>query len=170
MASAELQTQARDVAASWVAAENFHVTVKFLGAVDEARIPAIADALCAAAARHRAFEIDVEGLGAFPVESRPRVLWAGVGRGADALSAVASSVEHALAGVGFVRAERPFTAHITLARVRVPRRDPALARALAAATTRPLGRSPVDAIALMRSDLSPRGARYSTLVSARFEL
>jgi len=151
---------------SWVAPENFHLTLKFLGGVDEARVPDVIDAVHEAVQRHAAFDLSVAGLGAFPSATRPRVLWAGLRDGADALAALAESADGAVARLGFPREDRVFSPHVTLARVREPRRAPALADALAAAAARPFGRVPVRAATLMRSDLSPRGARYTPLAAA----
>jgi RNA 2',3'-cyclic 3'-phosphodiesterase len=149
---------------SWVAADNFHVTVKFLGAVDEARLPAVIDVLHAAVPRHARFTIDVGGLGAFPSATRARVLWAGVVAGDGALAALAATVDTALASLGFPREARAFSPHITVGRVREPGRAPALTTLLSASQTRSFGRVAVNEVTLMRSDLSPRGARYTPLV------
>ena len=148
---------------SWVAAENLHVTLKFLGGIDEAGVPPVIDALGAAVRRHARFAIEVGGLGAFPSASRARVLWAGVVGGDGALRALAATVETALAALGFPREERPFSPHITLGRVREPRRAPELADGLTAGATRRFGRVDVAQVTLMRSDLSSRGARYTPL-------
>jgi 2'-5' RNA ligase len=152
--------------ASWVRAENFHLTVKFLGGVDEGKVPALIPALHKAVARHRAFDADVCGLGAFPSVTRPRVLCAGVTTGVDSLRAVARSVDDAMADLGFSREDRELAAHVTLARVREPHRVPALTDALARGATRRFGTISVSSVALVRSDLSPRGARYTVLGEA----
>lgn len=143
-----------------MAAGNLHVTLKFLGQIDDARVPAIADAIGSAASRTAPFDVAVRGLGAFPNASRPRVVWAGLG-GARALGAVADEVDGALAALGLPRESRPFAAHVTLGRVREPRRNPALAEALARPAD--FGRLPVTRVSLMRSDLHPGGARYTEL-------
>jgi 2'-5' RNA ligase len=95
------------------------------------------------------------------------VIWAGVGRGADALVELAGRVDEALAPLGFQREPRPFSPHVTLGRVRAPRRDPALADALVTGVDHQFGRFSVERVALMRSDLSPRGARYTELDAVR---
>jgi 2'-5' RNA ligase len=153
-----LRGVARDVA--WVAESNLHVTLKFLGQIDAARVEPIGDALAAVAARTAPFELAVRGLGAFPTPARARVLWAGLEPAAP-LAALADDVDAALAALGFARESRPFAAHVTLGRVRESRRNPALADALA----RPAdcGRLPVTRVSLMRSELHPRGARYTEL-------
>lgn len=117
--------------------------------------------LAEAAAGVAAFDLEVRDLGAFPSATRPRVLWAGIGAGATQTAALAARLEAALEPFGFASEGRPFSAHVTLARVRVPRPNPPLATALHEGV---LGRQHVDHASLMRSELSPRGARYSELV------
>jgi 2'-5' RNA ligase len=126
----------------------------------------VIDALHTAARGHAAFELEVGGLGAFPSATRPRVLWAGLVAGDAPLAALAASVEAALADLGFPREGRAFSAHVTLGRIRQPGRAPApLAEALGASAGQRFGRVPITEAALMRSDLSPHGARYTTLAA-----
>jgi 2'-5' RNA ligase len=156
-----LRPVAADVA--WVAAANLHVTLKFLGRVDAARLPEIESALAGAVAPTAPFDLTVRGLGAFPTPTRARVIWAGAAAATDAAGQLATSVDEVLAGLGFVRETRAFAPHVTLGRVREPRRDAALAGALAAGERREFGRVVVERVSLMRSELSPRGARYTEL-------
>ena len=153
----------RDVApgVAWVADSNLYVTLKFLGQVDAGRLPAIGEAL-GVASRWPRFELAVRGLGAFPSATRPRVVWAGLDP-AGALGALAAQLDGALAELGFPRESRPFAAHVTLGRVREPRRQPALAEALARAGD--FGRLPVTAVSLMQSELQATGARYQPLAT-----
>jgi RNA 2',3'-cyclic 3'-phosphodiesterase len=153
---------ARDVA--WVSRDNVHLTLKFLGDVEAARRDAVAGALARAAAGCSCFHLTVRGLGAFPTAARPRVLWAGVDEGAAQAATLARRVDEALVALGFSPEPRVFAAHLTLGRVRAPRADPRLAEALAAGGI--FGRQRVDRLALMRSQLSPRGARYTELAAA----
>jgi 2'-5' RNA ligase len=148
---------------AWVARDNLHLTLKFLGDVEAERLGDVTAALAAALAGCPAFDLSIEGLGAFPTASRPRVLWAGVGEGREAAAALARCVDAALAPLGFPPESRPFAAHVTLGRVRVPRTDRRLAEALAASGA--LGRQRVSHAALMRSDLSPRGSRYTEVAA-----
>ena len=150
---------------AWVAPDNVHLTLKFLGNVETARLGEIERALAAAAATRAAFDLDIHGLGAFPTRLRPRVLWAGVGAGAAEAAGVAAAVDEALAALGFAREARPFAAHVTLGRVREPRANPRLAEALDAGA--PFGRQRVARVSLVRSELSPRGARYTELAGLR---
>lgn len=103
----------------WVPrAANVHLTLKFLGAVDEGRLEEIAAALDAVRARHAPFNAETSGFGAFPSPRRARVLWAGIGAGAENLGALAADVEGSLEGLGFERETRPYAPHLTLGRAR----------------------------------------------------
>jgi 2'-5' RNA ligase len=153
---------ARD--AAWVARDNVHLTLKFLGGVEAARLDALAGALAGATRACQAFDLTVRGLGAFPTPRRPRVLWAGVDEGGAHVATLARRVDEALQALGFVPEPRAFTAHATLGRLRVPRADPRLAEALAAGGM--YGRQRVDRVALMRSRLSPQGACHTELATA----
>ena len=110
-----------------------------------------------------AFDVSLGGLGAFPSSSRPRVLWAGLAEGAAAACDLASRIDGELHALGFARETRPFSAHVTLGRVRTPRLNRRLAEALAAGA--PAGQQAVHHASLMRSDLSARGARYTELAA-----
>jgi 2'-5' RNA ligase len=154
-----LRPLAGDVA--WVGRDNLHLTLKFLGGVDAARLDAVTAALQDALAARPAFRLTLGGLGAFPSATRPRVLWAGVGEGAGAAVELADRVDGALVPLGFAREMRAFSAHVTLGRVRVPRSDRRLAEALASGGA--FGGQRVAHASLMRSELSPRGARHTEL-------
>jgi 2'-5' RNA ligase len=147
----------------WVRADNLHLTLKFLGGVDAARLDGVTAALTGTAASHTAFDLTFHGLGAFPCATRPRVLWAGVDEGAAAAAALALGVDAALAALGFPHESRRFSAHVTLGRIREPRSCPRLAGALAAGGR--FGRQHVEGISLMRSELSPHGPRYTELAA-----
>jgi RNA 2',3'-cyclic 3'-phosphodiesterase len=155
-----LRPLGRDVA--WVGRDNFHLTLKFLGGVEAARLDAITAALVDAALAAGPFDLGVSDLGAFPSRTRPRVLWAAIDEGAAATATLASHVDRVLAPLGFPPEGRAFSAHVTLGRVRAPRPNPRLAEALSGGA---FGRQRVDRLSLMRSELSPRGARYTELAA-----
>jgi len=160
---ARLRGLSRSVA--WTVPENLHITLKFLGPIELTQRALVATALARLASSVPSFDITLRGLGAFPSLTRPRVIWGGVDdAGAHALITLADSVERALTPLGFSAEER-FVPHVTLGRVRQPRRDPVLTEALALASTRDFGGVHVDRIALMRSALSPRGARHDELAT-----
>lgn len=149
----------------WVRPENLHLTLKFLGQVEEGRLGIIGDVIAAAATGCGPIRLVFEGLGAFPSPRAARVVWIGLSHGAEALAELQARVEAGLESLGFAREGRPFTAHLTLGRVRSPAHREQLACALISTTAEALGEMVLDRIDLMKSDLSVAGARYSILQS-----
>jgi 2'-5' RNA ligase len=163
-AAAELRRTAGAV--SWVRPENLHLTLRFLGSVEEAALGAIREALDEAGRATAPFALTLGGLGVFPTLRAPRVVWAGVRDGAASLARLHGALETALARRGVPSEGRAFHAHVTLGRVRDVRGGAALGAALAGRPPEPLGEVGVEALHLMRSELDPRGARYSVLARA----
>ena len=159
-AAAPLRAQAGGV--SWVRMENFHVTLRFLGSVDEAALGRVREALAEAAAAVAPFQVTVGGFGGFPSARAPRVIWMGLTAGVEPMVALHGRLEAALARRGFPPEGRGFHPHVTLGRAREPRGAPGIGALLAGAGG-PLGESRVETIHLMRSDLHPEGARHSVL-------
>lgn len=150
--------------ASWVAPSSIHLTLAFLGDVEADRIPSVTDAVTRASAGATSFELAVDGAGAFPALARPRVLWLGVGGDLSRLSALQATVARELKSAGFPRDEKPFRAHLTLARMKDDRSPEARATASALDSAAPSGPAfRVDEIVVMRSDLDPGGARHTPL-------
>ncbi len=147
----------------WVAPENLHLTLKFLGAVDQVLLEPIAHGLREALSGASAFDIQVVGLGVFPAATRPRVVWAGVTAGRPHLTELAARVQTAVAPFGFAPENRPFSGHLTLGRVREPRRDDRLSSLIDDSAGRVFGTVRVVAVSLMKSVLAPSGARYSEM-------
>ena len=140
-------------------------TLSFLGDTEPARVPEISAAIAPQVARrHAPFELGCSGAGAFGGK-RPRVLWAGVTGAVEALAAAQHDLSAALAELGFPPDERPFTAHLTLARAREARGDPAFTACAAALAGEDFGATWVEALVLYRSDLSPKGPAYTPLAS-----
>lgn len=152
----------------WADGARLHLTLKFLGNVAADRLPAVSAAVGSAAAGHGPFTLEVRGAGAFPSALRPRVVWVGTGTGAVEAAGLASSVELALAPLGFAPEGRPFAPHLTVGRLREPPRDrAALPRLLAAVRDRVWGEAVVPAVHLLRSELFPAGPNYSILSTTR---
>lgn len=147
----------------WVATENVHLTLQFLGAVPEERIAGIEAALRAAAAAARPLSLELRGAGGFPNGRRPRVLWAGVGGDLAPLSALAADLAGRLAPLGFPPEDRPFAAHLTLGRARDGRGAPGLAAALARAAAADGTPWRASELVLFESHLSPKGPRYEAI-------
>lgn len=155
--------RARLPAARWTRPEGRHLTLKFLGPVEDDRVAPIGRALAAAAAVHAPFESGLENLGAFPSLRRPRVLWLGLGHGKAAMAALAADVERLLEPEGFQPEGRPFNVHLTLARFKDPRPVGPLP-----AVAVPVERFPVGEVVLFASELRRDGARYTAV--ERFRL
>ena len=147
----------------WVRPESLHLTLKFLGQVEESRLGAVAEAIAAAATGYGSFRLVLGGVGAFPQPRAARVVWIGVQQGAEALVTLQARVEAGLEALGFAREERPFAAHLTLGRVRGPARREQLAVALTSIPAEPLREMLLHRIDLMKSELGPGGARYTAL-------
>jgi RNA 2',3'-cyclic 3'-phosphodiesterase len=145
----------------WVRAENWHVTVKFLGRTWPRLVQWVHEACRAASGGIRPFRVGLEGLGVFPGPTRARVLWAGLDDSDGGLRALAAALDERLERE-FPPEKRGFTAHLTVARFNPPVRIPDRAKELEA--TR-IEASPfrVGELVLYRSHLSPRGARYEPL-------
>lgn len=148
---------------TWVAPENVHLTLKFLGSVERAAVEPVIGRLGQAVSTEPAFALPVAGLGAFPSVMRARVVWAGVAGSHDRVIGLAARVEASLEAVGFPRETRPFSPHLTLGRARTPGRDDRLAALISAGVGRGFGTVQVASVSLMQSVLTPRGARYSEL-------
>lgn len=149
----------------WVRSDNLHLTLKFLGQVEAGRIGAIGEAVAAAATGCGSIRLVFQGLGAFPSPRAARVVWIGLSHGAEALAELQARIEEKLESLGFAREAQPFTAHLTLGRVRGPAHREQLARALTGASAEPLGEMVLKRIELMKSNLSTGGSRYSILQS-----
>jgi RNA 2',3'-cyclic 3'-phosphodiesterase len=152
--------------AKWVRPESLHVTLAFLGYVDDRLAPEIAAALGCAAARHEAVRLRLSGGGAFGSTRRPRVLWVGLEGAIAELAAIHGDVEEALIPFGYEPEQRAFKPHLTLARARDPRGDAALTGAAHELAASDFGRMRVGHLVLYRSDLSPAGARHTALSRA----
>jgi RNA 2',3'-cyclic 3'-phosphodiesterase len=153
--AAQLQSAAPGL--RWVAAENAHWTLAFLGDQPDEKLPELREAMREAAKASAPFAISMGGLGAFDSWRRARVVWVGLAAGEDKMGALAGALREALEARGFPIERREFSAHLTLARAREPKRLEALAEEKLRALPPPML---VSELALMRSFLSPKGARY----------
>jgi 2'-5' RNA ligase len=153
-------------AVRWVQPASLHITLKFLGGVEEARLPAIDDEMRHAAASVRPFDLAVSGLGSFGGRRSLRVIWAGIGGDRDGLATLAAAVEERLQPLGFPGEARPFAPHLTLGRVReraTPQERARTHDALAAIAPERSAAFHVASCSLMRSTLQRGGAVYDAL-------
>jgi 2'-5' RNA ligase len=138
--------------------ENLHVTIKFLGSVEEARLAAFGAALAEALGALPRFGIEVRGMGAFPSARKANVLWAGVAGSGDRLGAVAAIVEETAARLGIgERESRPFRAHVTVGR---SKQGVDARAALAPLEQRAFGAASVDEALVFESQLGGDGSTY----------
>ncbi|WP_316899126.1 RNA 2',3'-cyclic phosphodiesterase [Pseudodesulfovibrio indicus] len=149
-----------DSSINWSRPGTWHLTLKFLGETEEARIPALKDAL--ASLDSPCFTLRAGGAGAFPNAQRPKVLWLGLAQGADQATGLASAIEDALAAVGVPREQKQFRPHLTLGRVRKPGPGDWQPLLDAAAQTQwpPFT---VNRFTLYQSTLAPTGATHTAL-------
>ncbi|MGE0481169.1 MAG: RNA 2',3'-cyclic phosphodiesterase [Phycisphaerae bacterium] len=149
--------------ARWCTAAQLHVTLKFLGEVDDRAVPELVAIGRAAAAALAPFDLRVSGLGGFPTPRRPRVLWMGVEDATASARRWLADVEPGLAARGFPAETRPFQPHLTLARSRDPAGSTALGAWLARREAPPARTVAVTHFTLFQSVLKPSGAEYRVL-------
>jgi len=142
-----------------------HITLKFLGDVADDRLHEIGEALERELAGAHGGKLVLQGLGGFPSNERPRVLWVGVTEGSDILSDLNQRVERAMAGLGFPREDRPFHPHVTLARLKDQRRQEEARATIEAHPRQVFGVGEVKKVLLKESRLSRSGAEHLTLLA-----
>lgn len=149
----------------WVATENLHLTVWFLGEVSDARTEAVLDAL-RPPLQTAAFDLHIAGFGAFPPSGPPRVLWMGVTNGLTELSSAHDEVGERLQPWGFRPEGRAYSAHLTIARVKEAPHGAARAalRTALDAEDADAGMCRVDALTVFRSRTHPKGPVYEPLL------
>jgi 2'-5' RNA ligase len=151
----------------WVAPQNVHLTLKFLGDVSSANLNRLAETLKGEAASHEPFSISVGGLGAFPNPRRARVLWIGLDA-PPALATLQRGVDAAALQLGYPREERPFSPHLTIGRVAQTASASDLQHiraALESTKVGDLGTIRAQAIHIFKSSLQPGGSVYTLLYS-----
>ncbi len=140
----------------WVAQDNLHITLRFIGSLEESDVPTLVSALEGAATRSGPFTLRMSAVRAVPSLERARMLWAEADGDVKSCARLASGVDDALGSWVEEHERRPFKPHVTMARARRPR--PAHSRALDAANS-----------ALTSGDVAGEGAvsvRWATLFSS----
>jgi 2'-5' RNA ligase len=148
----------------WVTPESAHLTLKFIGQLDEKDVPDALEVLESAAARARPFTMRVKGISAFPSKKKPRVIHAPVEESSGVLEELAEAVDAGLAEkLDIEREKRQFKPHITLGRTQKGTSCPPIEKLASEVREPGFGEVEVDEIVLMKSDLTPRGAIYTPL-------
>lgn len=164
---AQVQDRLRQAGASatWTRPEGIHLTLKFLGEVEEAGAQDILRALEGAAQGTGNLMLEVAGAGAFPNTKVPRVLWLGVTGDTTKLAALQTAVEAAMEGLGFEREERKFSPHLTLGRIKFPKPGVNWQQVIESVKDAKLGGFTADQVSLMKSELRREGAVYTEIGS-----
>ena len=166
-AQAELRCVLPERAIRWTRREQFHLTLRFLGDVDAARVEALAEAVRAACRGFGVLHLRADRLGFFPDLRYPRVVWVGVRDQAEQLPRLQGAVEQATREYTTEAKQGRFTGHVTLARIKGIKRPEAeaLGRAAAGMAERLFGQWTACQVELMRSELLLEGARHRSLAS-----
>jgi 2'-5' RNA ligase len=164
-AESHLKYSGADV--KWVAKENIHLTMKFLGEVSEKKVEEIKSILDEIGRRTRPFEMIIKDIGAFPKIEYPRVVWVGLDKGANESKAIAEEIDNALSKIGFAKETRPFTGHLTLGRVRSPKNKDKLKEKMMNYQLPAVKPHLVSSITLFQSTLTPKGSIYTKLHEAK---
>lgn len=153
----------------WIDASHLHLTVRFIGHVGDDRVPAVLEAIAPPLAI-APFEIALGECGVFPPHGPPRVLWIGVREGLTSLQALHQEFNRRLLPFGYQPDNRPFSAHLTLARVKdAPRGSGVAVREALRAVRVPPVRWRVEHATVFQSILSPRGSTYRLLLNVNLE-
>jgi 2'-5' RNA ligase len=162
------RAQLYNIPIRWVASENIHLTLKFLGDVSLSNLNILTDMIQTEISSHHQFDISVGGSGAFPNHRQPRVIWVGVEAPAE-LAAIQNGIETTTARLGYASEERPFSPHLTLGRVsrNISSQDmKIISKILDSTKVGFLGVTCVDKVHLYRSDLQSTGAVYTQIFSS----
>jgi RNA 2',3'-cyclic 3'-phosphodiesterase len=159
-----LQRSRVDLTARWVDAANLHITLWFLGELNDERFALVSSVLHAPFATN-AFQLAIYGCGAFPASGQPRSLWLGVTAGRESVTDIHRELKARLGAIGFEPEKRPYVPHVTIARVKeVHGQAGRQVRAALAAASPDCGACAIQAVTLFRSRLSPTGSRYEALL------
>ncbi|TKJ37564.1 RNA 2',3'-cyclic phosphodiesterase [candidate division LCP-89 bacterium B3_LCP] len=151
--------------ARWTRPEGIHLTLKFLGEVEESVVKEIAGTLDSAIKNFKPFRLELQGVGAFPKLAMPRVLWVGL-QPKEELIRLQKSVENAVRPFGFNPEKRQFRGHLTLARLKGERWSEGLRKYFLESKEISDGmQMSVEEVILYRSDLKPGGTVYTAIRS-----
>jgi RNA 2',3'-cyclic 3'-phosphodiesterase len=166
-ALAALQTELRRAGAdvNWTKPKNLHLTLNFLGEVDERRMAEVEKTCVSSAAEFRPFTLTLKDTGVFPNEKQPRVLWAGLSGDVENVVEMHRRLDERLALIGFKREEKRFHPHLTVGRLKSNQNSRELL-ALADAHSLPALSFLVTEIVIMKSELHPAGAEYTPMAKA----
>lgn len=152
----------------WVKAENLHVTLKFLGDATGLQVEAVKNSLFQIVKGQKRFTVHLSGLGGFPDLKKPRVIWAGMDEGGEALGVLAAKVQREAETLGFQKEDHEFSAHLTIGRVKSFRKLAPLVKAIETAPFSSRSKFEVDHLTFYKSTLTPQGSLYEPIEIFRF--
>jgi len=165
--TADFKKHTPPTALKWVETENLHLTVKFIGELQESKLQHLKDLLFQSLCHQAPFEIGVSGLGMYPTKNNPRVIWLGI-TGEKPLIQIHKTLDQNLAELGIKPEGRPFSPHLTIARVRKNVDSSAvksIGKTVSQFTVEPLGAISIDQVQLYKSVLTPTGPIYTSLLA-----
>jgi 2'-5' RNA ligase len=163
-----IEKSCRSCPARWVTPGNVHLTLNFLGDVGASKLEDIKRAVAQTSGGATGFDLSLGELGAFPNLERPRVIWVGIRGDLNRLLALQKNLEQSISPLGIAPAARPFSPHLTLARIgdEVFAADKKRLGTAAAGTACGTDcRVPIRSVSLIRSQLKPGGPVYTVLDS-----
>ncbi|MFW6132293.1 MAG: RNA 2',3'-cyclic phosphodiesterase [Planctomycetota bacterium] len=162
LAPLERSVPRRGAKIRWTAPDNLHVTLHFLGEVEDERLTELCETIAAAAGEIEPFDFAVEGALCVPAGGRKlRMIWANVAEQTGRLAALHAALGNVLEGLGFRQERRAFRPHITLARVKYARRPEQVRRAVAAHAETRFGTPYADEVVIYTSELTKDGPVYT---------
>jgi RNA 2',3'-cyclic 3'-phosphodiesterase len=168
----DLKRQIKGNVVRWVPSKNIHITLKFLGNVTSENLPLITTMLLKEVLHFQPFTVDVEGIGAFPSMTRPKVIWIGI-RAPETLLSLQRAIEIGTSRLGYEPEGRPFSPHLTLGRLSQDATREEIMRIgsiLVNYKVNHLGDFMAKEIWLFKSDLLPGGAVYTPLFNTKLGL
>lgn len=148
---------------SWTKPQGQHLTLKFFGDISREDINSISVAAQKRVAAEQKLNLKIEKMGVFPDARKPRVLWCAVAGDVEKLINLQKKLDGDFAAIGFPAEDRPFQAHLTLARIKDPRELTGMSEALKKYNAFTAGEFTADKLVLFQSNLSPQGAVYTKL-------
>ena len=161
----QIQSKLKETGAdvSWVKTDNIHLTLKFLGEVEETKTKIISQELRELVSKYTCFETCIGKLGTFPTLFNPRVIWIGISKNENKIIKLQQKIEEVMGPLGFEKETRPFHPHLTLGRVRSKKNIQKLIEKLKTLHLLQFKPVIVDRIILFQSILKPTGAEYTAL-------
>lgn len=147
----------------WVETNNIHITLKFLGEIDDAQCNKLKQLLSVIANQYKPFKIEISGIDSFPERGNPRVIWADCKGEINILKALANSISKCAEEVGVPKETREFLAHLTIGRVKSNKNIPALRKVMEEVNNKLIGAQLIKDFILYKSELRSSGPIYTAL-------